>query len=164
MKILTIPLLAHDASVCILEDGKITSYKMEERFSRKKHDSDYDYVLENLKDDNFDKVIITQHFLENYTYSLEKVKEKLSKISYKDLIIEEEVHHLYHAYSGFYNSGFDEAICFSVDASGAILNNGEIEIESIYHLNKNNKEVQLHQRTREFRTVKVDNSFWKYIS
>ena len=164
MKILSIPLLAHDASVCILEDGKITSYKMEERFSRKKHDLDYDHVLENLKDDNFDKVIITQYFLENYTYSLEKVKEKLSKISYKDLIIEEEVHHLYHAYSGFYNSGFDEAICFSVDVSGAILNTGEIEIESIYHLNKNNKEVQLHQRTREFRTVKVDNSFWKYIS
>lgn len=164
MKILSIPLLAHDASVCILEDGKITSYQMEERFSRNKHDLNFDCILDNLKDTFFDKVIITQHFLDNYTYSLEKVKEKLSKISYQELIIEEEVHHLYHAYSGFYNSDFDEAICFSVDASGAILNNSEIEIESVYHLNKDNKEVQLHQRTREFRTVKVNNSFWKYIS
>ena len=163
MKILPIPLLAHDASVCILEDGKITSYQMEERFSRNKHDSNFDCILNNLKDTFFDKVIITQHFLENYTYPLEKVKQKLSKISYQELIIEEEVHHLYHAYSGFYNSGFDEAICFSVDASGAVLNNGNIEIESIYYLNKN-KEVQLHQRTREFRTVKVNNSFWQYIS
>ena len=164
MKILSIPLLAHDASICILEDGVITSYQMEERFSRNKHDLNFDCILDNLKNTFFDKVIITQHFLDNYTYSLEKVKEKLSKISYQELIIEKERHHLYHAYSGFYNSGFDEAICFSVDASGAILNGGEIEIESVYHLNKDNKEVQLHQRTREFRTVKVNNSFWKYIS
>jgi carbamoyltransferase len=164
MKILTIPLLVHDASICILEDGKITSYQMEERFSRKKHDLNFDKILNNLKDNHFDKIIIIQHFLENYTYPLERVKEKIQNFSYKELIIEKERHHLYHAYSGFYNSGFDEAICFSVDASGAILNNSEIEIESVYHLNKDDKEVQLHQRTREFRTVKVNNSFWKYIS
>jgi hypothetical protein len=30
MKILTIPLLAHDASICILEDGEITSYQMKD--------------------------------------------------------------------------------------------------------------------------------------
>ena len=164
MKILTIPLLAHDASICILEDGKITSYQMEERFSRNKHDLNFDKILDNLKDNHFDKIIITQHFLENYTYSLEKVKEKIQNFSYDDLIIESERHHLYHAYSGFYNSGFDEAICFSVDASGAILNSGDIEIESIYHLRKNQEETQLYQRTREFKTVKVNNSFWKYIS
>jgi carbamoyltransferase len=164
MKILTIPLLAHDSSICILEDDKITSYQMEERFSRNKHDLNFDCILNNLKDTFFNKVIITHHFLENFTYSLEKLKEKLSKISYQELVIEKERHHLYHAYSGFYNSGFDEAICFSVDASGAILNGGDIEIESIYHLNKDNKEIQLHQRRREFRTDKVDNGFWKYIS
>ena len=164
MKILTIPLLAHDASICILEDGKITSYQMEERFSRKKHDLNFDCILDNLKDNHFDKIIITQHFLENYTYSLEKVKEKIQNFSYDELIVESERHHLYHAYSGFYNSGFDEAICFSVDASGAILNSGDVEIESIYHLRKNQEETQLYQRTREFRTVKVNNSFWKYIS
>ena len=164
MKILSIPLLAHDASICILEDGKITSYQMEERFSRNKHDLNFDCILNNLKDTFFDKVIITQHFDGNFTYSLEKVKEKLSKISYQELIIEKERHHLYHAYSGFYNSGFNEAICFSIDGSGAILNDGEIEIETVYHLNKDNKEVQLHQRTREFRTIKVNNTFWQYIS
>lgn len=164
MKILSIPLLAHDTSICILEDGEIISYKMEERFSRKKHDLNFDNILYNLKDDNFDKIIITQHFLENYTYSLEKVKEKIQNFSYKELIIEEEKHHLYHAYSGFYNSGFENALCFSVDASGAILSNGEIEIESVYHLSKNQKEKQLYQRTREFRTIKVNNSFWQFIS
>ena len=34
MKILSIPTLAHDASICILENGIITFYKMEERYSR----------------------------------------------------------------------------------------------------------------------------------
>ena len=67
-------------------------------------------------------------------------------------------------FSGLYNSKFDEAICFSVDASGAILNSSDIEIESIYHLRKNQEETQLHQRTREFRTIKANDSFWKYIS
>jgi carbamoyltransferase len=136
---------------------------MEERFSRNKHDLNFDKILDNLKDNHFDKIIITQHFLENYTYSLEKVKEKIRNLSYDELIVESERHHLYHAYSGFYNSGFDEAICFSVDASGAILNTGDIEIESIYHLRRNNEEIQLFQRTREFKT-KENNSFWKYIS
>ena len=164
MKILTIPLLAHDASICILKDNEITSYKMEERFSRIKHDLNFDHVLNDLKDTFFDKVIITQHFLDDYTYSLEKVKDKLSKISYQELVIEKEKHHLYHAYSGFYNSKFDEAICFSVDASGAILDNGEIEIESVYYLKRDKKEIKLYQRTREFRTVEVNDSFWEYIS
>jgi carbamoyltransferase len=164
MKILSIPLLAHDSSICILENGKIISYQMEERFSRKKHDLNFDNILDELKDNKFDKIIITQHFLENYTYSLKKVNEKIQNLSYDELIIEEERHHLYHAYSGFYNSGFDKAICFSVDASGAILNNGDIEIESVYLLKKNQQEKQLYQKTREFETVKVNNSFWKYIS
>ena len=78
MKILTIPLLAHDASICILKDGTITSYQMEERFSRKKHDLNFDKILDNLKDDLFDKIIITQHFLEDYTYFIEKIKEKIN--------------------------------------------------------------------------------------
>ena len=136
MKILSIPPLAHDASICILENGKITSYKMEERFSRVKHDLNFNSILELLVQENhkyFDKIIISSHFLENYTYSIEKIKEKIKNISYNEFIVEKGVHHLYHTYSGFYNSGFDKAICFSVDGSGAILNNGDIEIESIYH-------------------------------
>lgn len=164
MKILSIPLLAHDSSLCVLENGKITSYKMEERFSRKKHDLNFDYILNELNDNQFDKIIVSSHFLENYTYSIDKIKKKVQHLSYNELIFEKEKHHLYHAYSGFYNSGFDEAICFSLDASGAILGSGEIEIETIYYLNKNSKETQLSQKTREFRTIKVNGSFWQYIS
>jgi len=166
MKILSIPTLAHDASICVLEDGKITSYKMEERFSRNKHDLNFDYILDLLIKENhnsFDKVIIATHFLEDYTYSTEKIRNKIQNFSYQELIFTDSEHHLYHAYSGFYNSGFKEAICFSVDASGAILENGHIEIESVYYFNEKEKK-ELYKRTREFETIKIKNSFCKHIS
>ena len=166
MKILTIPLLVHDASICILEDGAITSYLMEERFSRNKHDAGFDNILDSLKDNHFDKIIIIQHFLENYVYPLELLKKKIQNLSYDELIVGTEKHHVYHAFSGFYNSGFDESICFSIDGSGAILNNGDIEIESIYHLRKNQQEIQLYQRTREFGVAEADvyGNFWDFIT
>lgn len=168
MRILSIPPLVHDSSVCILNDGKIELYEMEERFSRLKHDLRFDCILERLvkkyKDEYFDIILISNHFIEDYTYSIKSIKEKLKNIKHKKLIYEENKHHLYHAYSGFYNSGFNDAICFSIDASGAVLKNGDIEIETIYYLNKNQKEKELCKITREFEEIKVKNSFWKYIS
>lgn len=154
MKILSIPLLVHDGSICVLEDNKITSYKMEERFSRKKHDGFLNHVLKDLKGSFFDKVIVTQHFYDDYTCEVELIKNKLSEISYKELIFEKGNHHLYHAYSGFYNSNFDEAICFSIDGSGAVMDD-EIEIESVYHLKRNKKEIKLYQKTRNCRPIKL---------
>ena len=71
MKILSIPLLVHDTSICILEDGKIFSYKMEERFSRKKHDLHLNYIINELineKNISFDIIIITKSFLDEYIY------------------------------------------------------------------------------------------------
>ena len=160
MKILSIPTLVHDASICILENGIITFYKMEERYSRVKHDLSFNCILELLSQENhkhFDKIIISSHFLDDYTYSIEKIKKKIKNLSYDELIIESERHHLYHAYCGFYNSGFENAICLSVDGCGAIIDNGEIEIETVYQLSKNSKENQLYQRTREFDTINHSN-------
>lgn len=156
MKILSIPPLLHDTSICILENGKITSYKMEERFSRNKHDLNFDYILDLLIKKNhntFDKVIIARNFLDDYTYSTEKIKNKIQNLSYQELIVTNNEHHMYHAYSGFYNSRFEEAICFSIDVLGAILENGFIEIETIYYLNKNQKQKELYKKTRQFKTT-----------
>lgn len=163
MKILTIPILAHDASICILEDGAIISYQMEERFSRKKHDPHSKLILDNQPTEVFDKIIISEHFLKNYCSSIESILKKINKHSYEELIIEQERHHIFHAYSGFYNSGFDEAICLSIDGTGAILKNGDVEIESIYFLKKDQKENRLYQRTRKFDEVEEDDTFITHI-
>ena len=50
------------------------------------------------------------------------------KKEYLDWIDE---HHLFHAALGFYNSGFEDAVCISVDGAGALLNEG-YEVETIY--------------------------------
>jgi carbamoyltransferase len=168
MKILTIPRLVHDSSICILEDGRITTYLMEERFSRLKHDLKFDDILDFLIKNNqvnFDKIIITKYFLDEYTYSFKKIEEKIKSLSYKELVLSDGEHHLYHSYCGFYNSKFEEALCFSLDASGAILDDGKIEIESIYHLskNQNNKEKIIYKKKREFKLVN-HKTFEEYYS
>ena len=76
--ILGISAFYHDSAAALIVDGDIVAAAQEERFSRKKHDLNFDRTLDNLKNTHFDKVVIIQHFLESYTYSLEKVKEKLS--------------------------------------------------------------------------------------
>ena len=84
MILLTIPILAHDASICILDDGKISLYQMEERFSRIKHDCTLNKILDNHSIDVFDKVIISEHFLENYCYPIESILKKLKNILIKN--------------------------------------------------------------------------------
>lgn len=169
MKILSIPLLVHDTSFCIFENGSIISYAMEERFSRIKHDFRAEYILKILnkeKHSNFDKIIVPKHFLDEFVYPMEKIEEKIKNFSYDKIIFINGEHHLYHAYSGFYNSKFNEAICFSLDASGAILSNNHIEIETIYHLSRTKKENLIYKKTRKFLNQKNINfhEYYKNIS
>ena len=161
MKVLSIPILSHDASICILENGSISHYEVEERFSRKKHDEKFFNVLDNLKGEHFDRVIVTNPYI--FVIPLEKLGERLEGISFDELVIKTGVHHVFHAYSGFYNSGFDEAICLSIDGTGAVFKNGDEEIESIYILKKDQKENKLYQRTRKFNEVEEGDTFSTHI-
>jgi carbamoyltransferase len=159
MKILLIPLVAHDTSVCVIDDGKIIHYQMEERFSREKHDKKFINILNNLKGEHFERVIVAHSFI--FVMSLQKLGERLEGISFDELVIKTGVHHVFHAYSGFYNSGFDEAICLSVDGTGALLNNSNVELETVYLLRKNHKERILHQRTKRAKITRKENdTFW----
>ena len=165
MKILTIPILLHDSSITEFNNGKIISYKMEERFSRKKHDFYYNEILNLIsksKHDVFNYVVIIKHTLEEYTYPLESILKLLKKISYKKLLIFDDTHHLYHAYCGFYNSKFDEALCFSIDGAGAVLSGNNLELESIYYLNKKLEEKEIFKRTREFKVYFEDKNIFEH--
>jgi carbamoyltransferase len=153
MKILSIPLLHHDSSISIIENDRITYYRMEERFSRNKHDHNVQCILDLLLKENFDLfdlvVYVKPCFLELTNLNLiSEVENKIKQIKTKNLLIIEEQHHIYHTYCGFYNSKFEEAICLSVDGAGALLENKNLEIESVYYLNKfNNKEVEVYKKT-----------------
>ena len=124
MKILTIS-VGHDASLCILENGKITYYSMEERLSRKKHDwSCVQSILKliNLKNTVFDYVIIPYIQYageEKGVQSMVNCFQTTGDFSYKELIVDQSNHHKYHATCGFYNSNFKKALCVVVDGAGS---------------------------------------------
>lgn len=111
----------HEAGAAILRNGEIYEIILEERLSGKKRDNILYYVFESLKkfhdlhgldeiilingtDGEFDEM---EDFLEKY-----KLHEIKRDIEYQE-------HHLYHAASGFYASGFEEAVCIVIDGWGA---------------------------------------------
>ena len=111
----------HDSGVTILKDGEIYETILEERLSKRKKDSVLYYVYEHVKKFHdlygLDEIFFingTDEEFEQMSVGLKKYK--LENIS---LTIEPQKHHLYHASSGFYASGFDEAVCIVIDAIGA---------------------------------------------
>lgn len=136
---LSISLCDHNCSVCIIEDGIVRLLIQEERITRKKHDSScsnkfLDFICSQVK--KIDNLILVNFFSE------EKINSILNffnyrHIKYKNVIVDDHNHHLYHASSAFYGSGFDEAICLVIDGWGS---NYQItqytygtETTSIYH-------------------------------
>lgn len=124
---------AHDASVCLYENGKILSFYKEERLSRKKRDripirSIYKTLTENCKD--IDAIafcsVITPELSEFYGYIVEKFVSCSSIIDYS------HEHHLQHASLAFYNSGFEEAAVVVIDRNGSAIEGGR-ESETIFH-------------------------------
>ena len=134
--------LGHDASVCILEDGRLQKYFLVERYTRKKHDDDRKFILDLVSGIS------------------SKLKEKLNIISVSDfnppqrdnfiseLFMEckkhspnirlklQQDHHLNHASLAFYNSKFDESLSVVVDGAGSKVGDGLLEVESIYVFNR----------------------------
>ena len=131
--------IAHDSSVCSLNNGKIEFFCKEERLSKIKRDKHPFKSLELFYNQNFGKV---DHFLyltpsnnENHQYSLyeEYIKKKFNCELENFSSLQ---HHLCHASIAFYNSGFEECLVFVIDRNGSIFfyNNHEIarETESVF--------------------------------
>jgi carbamoyltransferase len=161
--------VGHDKGAVIIEDGKVVVGITQERLTRIKHDGAYQggkipfesisYCLNYLQ--------ITIHDIDSFVYSTTELEDNVAeqfttKFGEKDFNLKFIPHHLAHAYSSFFSSGFEDAAVIVADASGSILNNlnkltdwypnitteglnkGEDWTEgiSIYHLTKNDqKEV-----------------------
>lgn len=131
--------IAHDSSVCSINDGKIEFFCKEERLSRIKHDkAPFKSIQKFLscKFGNVDRVIY--HTPSNYEDSIDafyanylrKVFD-VEPVNYSSLN-----HHTCHASIAFYNSGFSEALAIVIDRNGSILfGNGSAaarESESVF--------------------------------
>jgi carbamoyltransferase len=141
--------ISHDASSCVVEDGKVIYFCEEERLAKIKHyvldiESKF-YGISKLKKYGIKKIdslvfvsfrrendIADLHIINNIKDQIEQAGIKINSVVYNP-----ELHHLYHACNAFYASGFEESAALIADGSGAYTNKfiEYREIESIYKFN-----------------------------
>ena len=131
--------VSNNGSICLLKDGQIDLYLEAERITRKK----LDYVVKDLVDYVSDVDVIASvdaHWVlpeKNLLSARDIVKFKNAFPNAKHIDYRKS-HHLVHAASGFYSSGFDEAACIVVDSNGSSVYD-KLEIETIIHAKKGNR-------------------------
>ena len=161
--------VGHDKGAVVIEKGKVVVGITQERLTRVKHDGAYQggkipyesilYCLNYLG--------LTINDIHSFVYSTTELHDDVeeqfkNKFGDKEYNLSFIPHHLAHAYSSFFSSGFEESAVIVADASGSVLNklNGldswypDVTNEglekgqdwtegiSIYHLTKNTqKEV-----------------------
>lgn len=121
--------VGHDKGAVIIENGKVVVGITQERLSRIKHDGAYQGGLIPFESINycFNSLGITYKDIDLYVYSTTEIVDdvyqqffskyqELNKNKLKFL-----PHHLAHAYSTFFSSGFEESSVVVADASGSIL-------------------------------------------
>ena len=126
--------VGHDKGAVIIENGKVVVGITQERLSRIKHDGAHQGGILPIESINYclDYLGITHKDIDLFTYSttemIDDVDKQMTKHYKTDLTNKTKFipHHLAHAYSSFFSSGFDEAAVVVADASGSILS----------HLNK----------------------------
>ena len=120
----------HNSSVCLLIDGEIAFHVENERLSNIKYDSYPFLALNKIKEyvDYVDVIAIAglnneipqESFSDGYIYA--DYIRHLGKSFYNNKIKIYNYglsHHLTHAASSFYNSGFDSAVCIVKDGMGS---------------------------------------------
>jgi carbamoyltransferase len=126
----------HNGSTTLLVDGEVVFYLEEERLSRNKWDGDPLLGLQKVFDyvDYIDELIICHTHREGpiFEWSGESVYEgwvrKLAKKKFKfKTHYIDQIHHEMHAACGYYNSGFETAVCVIADGAGSFLKIGDIQ-------------------------------------
>jgi carbamoyltransferase len=125
--------ISHDSSTCLMKDGQIVFCLEEERVINIKHFScqsimptEYNCVDRIKKYTSKIDYLIFVGLSRNLSISrnnlktAENIVNKLlhHDISINNIILESDEHHLFHAYNGFYNSGFTEALIIVMDGQG----------------------------------------------
>ena len=134
----------HNSGVCLLKDGEIVFSIEEERLSRYKYDDGPFLSLLKIKEytDKLDYLVFSGQHLLNSSSNLMSVPftgehayisfaRKLGLIDTKNLKQEivdlSSEHHLLHAASAFYKSGFESAVVLVSDGSGSFIKTKHFE-------------------------------------
>jgi carbamoyltransferase len=134
MKILAIN-FTHDSSVAYMEDGEITGYYKEERYTRNKRDSFPDFSIKKCLNNHPRPDFVLYHNMD-YPEGHIILKSYLTKcvgVPADIMVDTSQNHHLAHAACAFYNSGFDKSLVFVVDGRGSLNQDfSTSECETIY--------------------------------
>ena len=133
MIIVAISIQNHNASICILENEKILLLLQEERVSRIKNDSSIPFKMLNYIS------MYTKYIDYLCLANIKKEEEKnliyefldFNQIKVHNNIIDYDNHHLYHASSAFYSSGYEESACLIIDGWGSHFNDIENKLSSV---------------------------------
>lgn len=137
--------IAHDSSVCVLNDGQIEFFCKEERISRQKRDNQPFKSLELLKEN-------LKHPLDFAVYSVPDNNEPSVEALYSRYIektfnvklenLSALAHHQAHASLAYFNSGFESSLVFVIDRNGSIVFHDGVEVaresESVYLCDRDN--------------------------
>jgi carbamoyltransferase len=121
--------VGHDKGAVIIEDGKVVVGITQERLSRIKHDGAYQGGKIPFESINYclNALGITHRDIDLFAYSTTEIVDDVNYQffnRYTDLsldILKFLPHHLAHAYSTFFSSGFESSAVIVADASGSIL-------------------------------------------
>jgi carbamoyltransferase len=154
MKILAAS-IAHDSSICYLEDGRIKYWNKQERLNRiKRSRLPFSVLLEIEK--NFDlsgidfyicsspyqylpQGTIADVMYYNLNAGFDPLAAYFAAVHPKCKVNRLKTHHLAHAANAFYGSGFDEAYVLVVDRNGSVMYSEQdhvaagVETETLYH-------------------------------
>jgi carbamoyltransferase len=124
--------VGHDKGAVLIIDGEVKVGISQERLSRVKHDGfapgipfeSIDYCLNEWGLSYADVDLYVYNFTEDYKETSDFLEEEF--VNRTGLSLEKLVyipHHLAHACSSFYSSGFEDAAVIVVDAMGSVFNN-----------------------------------------
>lgn len=115
----------HNGSAALLVDGEVVYYVEEERLSRQKYDGNpFRGMLDIMQKWHVDELVIAGTGQEDHKlpWTGEDAYSALVRKFYPNVKVQKigDQHHLGHAASAFYNSGFEKAIAVIVDGAGSL--------------------------------------------
>lgn len=146
--------VAHDSSVCVINNGEIEFFCKEERLSRKKRDGNPFKSLELYRSLNLGPI---DHalFLTPSNHNDDRTLAYFYSLYFKKVFnvqlenYSENNHHLAHASLAFYNSGFEKSLVIVIDRDGAIVSRDNQvlarEAHSVYECSYPNTFKPLHK-------------------
>ena len=161
----------HNGSTAVVSGGELVYYAEEERYSREKYDANpFRGMIHALTTYKIDNVVIggsqtdfgkVQWNHRDYYTALVKKYQPKAEIEYAG-----DRHHEGHAWTTFYNSGFDDALVFIIDGCGTYFNGpidgcGGYETESIYVMKYSNEVNLLMKSCGANHTFPLNNGVYK---